>query len=323
MLTPESKIAERVIARHRITPPVDIEALVRKYADVHFSVFPFDADGISINLKRGAEKPLVVVNSDRPQVRQRFTLAHELGHVLIPWHIGTILDDTHPNSSRTEYGIMESGANAFAAELLMPSRWLRPIFEAVANPLACQQQVMNEAQVSAIASAFATLRIMPPGYVLAVVENGNVKYCARSDQTLVNPNSIENFDPSSALSYCANKYEADISGLKYIWWQLPNELPIPENSDPRDWRNILRNICDDLKINSDERQKLCKSINAVIAYANGAIKQETYYSPEAIYSASLQRVSCHGEYALFMKHADAKSFLMRKATDLFSKPKNS
>lgn len=73
-------------------------------------VIPFDfgtnlIDGFS---ERTADTlpPLVFVNSRQPKDRLRFTLAHELGHIVM---------------HRLPYPEMEGEANEFAAEFLMPS----------------------------------------------------------------------------------------------------------------------------------------------------------------------------------------------------------
>lgn len=58
--------------------------------------------------------PIVVLNSDQPADRMRFTLAHELGHHVM-----------HRFPSPT----MEKEANEFAAALLMPARDIRPYFD--------------------------------------------------------------------------------------------------------------------------------------------------------------------------------------------------
>lgn len=87
------KLARRVIEKYELSPPIDVEALVERYAKLTYADIPFDgADGISLNIKVPGEYPHVIVNENNPLVRQRFTLAHELGHVLIPWHTGNIVD---------------------------------------------------------------------------------------------------------------------------------------------------------------------------------------------------------------------------------------
>lgn len=65
-------------------------------------------------------------NGDEALVRQRFTQAHELGHVIL----------NHVNKSTLQMrdvrfenrNSVEREANAFAAELLMPARWLPQLY---------------------------------------------------------------------------------------------------------------------------------------------------------------------------------------------------
>jgi Zn-dependent peptidase ImmA (M78 family) len=67
------------------------------------------------------ERAIIRVNKGDHIVRQRFTIAHELGHLL--WHpLGVQHRD--PDFSRWEPIEME--ANNFAAELLMPEWMVRP-----------------------------------------------------------------------------------------------------------------------------------------------------------------------------------------------------
>jgi Zn-dependent peptidase ImmA (M78 family) len=58
--------------------------------------------------------PLVVLNVEQPADRMRFTLAHELGHL--------VMHHDQPTQS------MEQEANEFASALLMPTRDIRPYF---------------------------------------------------------------------------------------------------------------------------------------------------------------------------------------------------
>jgi len=89
-MAPEEKMAARVLARHSLTPPYDLMALACIYGDVEIIPFPIVADGVTVGIG-GAERPQILVNSSAPETRRNFTLAHELGHIVIPWHTGTIV----------------------------------------------------------------------------------------------------------------------------------------------------------------------------------------------------------------------------------------
>lgn len=65
-------------------------------------------------------RKLVLVNSRQPSDRSRFSLAHELGHLLM-----------HTDTPPSDYASVEDEADAFAAELLMPEADIR---DALASP---------------------------------------------------------------------------------------------------------------------------------------------------------------------------------------------
>lgn len=68
------------------------------------------------------------VNGAQPAVRQRFTLAHELGHA---WcrHDGTLEVDSIQTLGGVTTNPLEVQANAFAAELLLPKAAVRGPFD--------------------------------------------------------------------------------------------------------------------------------------------------------------------------------------------------
>jgi len=76
-----------------------------------------------------AGKAVIGVNRDHSKARKRFTIAHELGHYLL--HEGELVhfDAERPGfrvnlRSDSSSGEMEREANLFAAEILMPARFL-------------------------------------------------------------------------------------------------------------------------------------------------------------------------------------------------------
>ena len=75
----------------------------------------------------------ILVRSDRPETRKRYTIAHELGHYVNPWHQSDSPEGFRCRASdmAVEYQAhqkralkMEGQANEFAAELLMPAKEL-------------------------------------------------------------------------------------------------------------------------------------------------------------------------------------------------------
>ena len=125
--TPEERIAARLINRLGLVPRIDVAKIASSLATVTEKRFPYQIDGVSLDLKVIGKRPKIWVSRDNGHVRRRFTLAHEIGHILIPWHTGGIIDDLdEPRSrGRGQYRQMEAEANRFAAELLMPTAWVK------------------------------------------------------------------------------------------------------------------------------------------------------------------------------------------------------
>ena len=82
-----------------------------------------DTEGqISVD-ERG--EPIIWINPLKNENRQRFTLAHELGHLandILPSIENPIIDSYETLYRSNTYGGIETRANQFAAKLLMPLR---------------------------------------------------------------------------------------------------------------------------------------------------------------------------------------------------------
>jgi len=63
--------------------------------------------------------PMIEFNANEPALRQRFTIAHELGHFAL--NHGSRFRDSTESFSLANYDPVEAEANKFAAELLMPA----------------------------------------------------------------------------------------------------------------------------------------------------------------------------------------------------------
>jgi Zn-dependent peptidase ImmA (M78 family) len=133
-LRPEVRLARTLVARLNLEPPVEIDAIAETLADVEYASIPADCDAVVV--ASGRPRPLIVVNRTRPPVRRRFSIAHEIGHLRIPWHAATtIACHADPASGvgaiegdfSDPYRICEAEANRFASELLIPRRWLAAV----------------------------------------------------------------------------------------------------------------------------------------------------------------------------------------------------
>lgn len=113
-------------------PPVDIEAVARQQGVLLTSAS--DKDDISGFLLCSPGSPAVIgVNASHRRVRQRFTIAHELGHLLLhgktELHVDRLVVRMRDRQDRDGGNEDEMEANRFAAEILMPGEFLRADLE--------------------------------------------------------------------------------------------------------------------------------------------------------------------------------------------------
>jgi|GEM_PF-780411 len=96
--------------------PVVLNDIIQQLSIPTMGVNDIEVDGITRNDSNGCR---ILYKTNIPRVRQRFTVAHELGHAFLE-HTSIFGDNEQfCNSSR------EKEANAFAGELLVPSADLK------------------------------------------------------------------------------------------------------------------------------------------------------------------------------------------------------
>ncbi len=111
-------------------PPIDLYKLSAK---INIPVFDWDfPNEISGILAIDDNKVGIGVNRNHPNVRQRFTIAHELGHYFFREDRNLYLDfqesalQLYDHDTQTQQ--LEMKANKFAANLLMPQEWIKKDF---------------------------------------------------------------------------------------------------------------------------------------------------------------------------------------------------
>lgn len=112
-------------------PPVDVESVAGAAgAKVAFDELESSVSGMLVRPVDG--RPVIIVNDRHPRVRQRFTVAHEIGHLRLHKGRAVIVDHmsrVHVNmrdaTSSLATSREEIEANQFAASLLMPDEWVR------------------------------------------------------------------------------------------------------------------------------------------------------------------------------------------------------
>src|SRR5947207_958730 len=116
--------AKKLLAEHRVSaPPVPVEEIARELG-VRVSFEHFDPE-ISGILYRDGSNAVIAVQATHPKTRQRFTIAHEIGHLRLHKGRPMFVDRSVRVDRRDENASLgidpdEIEANSFAAALLMP-----------------------------------------------------------------------------------------------------------------------------------------------------------------------------------------------------------
>jgi Zn-dependent peptidase ImmA (M78 family) len=153
-------------------PPIAVELLAAKLGiDVRYSPGKEDVSGALI---RSEDSVVIAVNSAQHENRQRFTIAHEIGHFVL--HEGTRIhfdEDFRVNYrnalSSEATNLDEIEANRFAAALLMPADPLRrDLLKLNPNEHNLEMTIQSLSVRYKVSSKAMELRLVNLGYVSPV-----------------------------------------------------------------------------------------------------------------------------------------------------------
>lgn len=155
---------EKLLTAARVNDaPVPVEKIARSVGvNVAYNNFNNEVSGL---LVRKPGEAVIGVAKEQSKERQRFTIAHELGHYLL--HEG---DEVHVDKmfrvnlrsplSSTAEDVEEVEANAFAASLLMPMRFLIADLQDVALDIDDPEQIEELAKSYEVSTQAMTYRLM-------------------------------------------------------------------------------------------------------------------------------------------------------------------
>lgn len=133
-LTLVRKRALNLYKKYSLSVPVDLQKILdEKNIILIYKENPVGMDGLT-HLQESP--PIIELNTEITfEPRRRFTLAHEIGHICIPWHTGITVcsldDPSYKVQGQTLINTQELEANTFASELLMPTPWIQSNFNLI------------------------------------------------------------------------------------------------------------------------------------------------------------------------------------------------
>ena len=140
-------------------------------------------DGALVRLQGSLEGAIAVRRSIREIGRKNFTIAHELGHLLLPGHDqSTVCGAGDIETWDESVAEREREANEFAGELLLPSTAIRqlvagkePTFEAI-------EALAQSTATSLTATAYRFIEETSHASAIVWSHKGVTKWCKRSEE---------------------------------------------------------------------------------------------------------------------------------------------
>lgn len=304
-MTPEEKMASRVLTIRKLTPPFDLDQLATEYGELEYIPLPFGVDGITIGIGSDT-KPGILINTSAPTTRQKFTLAHEIGHILIPWHTGTIVSHLNPGEVDSAYMQMETEANRFAAELLMPSTWLIDEFQQAENVEQYFRSILAQAGTSKEATFNKILRPLAHPVVCIQVDSSSKVLNARRSQTAPYPPELSTVVDSKTFQTDCRFERFEIDNQLYMSWLFVGR-DIQE-IDQRPWREVYAQILDDTGM-----KQYLQSINAILAAAYNKNKAQ---DEAEICGAIIRAFADRGAYQSVFEHRLFEQYVIKRVKEL-------
>jgi hypothetical protein len=313
-MTLAEKVAHLFAKRRGLIPPVDVRQVLQTFADVEEDRIPLDVDAVFLGKSKQRSRPLVILQRDRPPKRKTFTLGHELGHAVIPWHAGTFfchvdfnakLDDSVTREVETE-------ANRFASQLMTPSNWVKQIADSNGT-LSSKLKLVQVSGLSALSCSFSLIKHLPPGcFFTEVDETDMVRYSAGSPDSPISPPRVGTRIDRQFEKLCEPREAISGTMGTIYWWKMAPDAPGTETL-VRPSKEILDEIFDDINLNAKAMQAARWSINGVIGVANSKFRK----APKTNFVALMKgRFFDRPQLARITSHRLFEEYLHARAAEL-------
>ena len=241
--SPPEYFAHLVLSRVSLTHPIDLEkvaiALGLRIRTVAMNAW----DGVMQKVSDGRALGTIRIRAGiGSHGRKRFTIAHEIGHYLLPGHgeeysSCTFSDINVPRKS----ALKELEANRFAAELLLPADQIPSRIGDQPLSIDIIRRVAKEFEASLLATAFQCVAATSENCVVIVTLDRIVQYyrpskswgcaievsCPLSDRSLAYRLNLTNKEATGTVHICAWAHSGWFDVLDQV---RENSLYVPEHN---------------------------------------------------------------------------------------------
>lgn len=293
--------------------PVHVTDIAKELATVCFDNIPGDISAIVIGPK--SPNPTILIQKNHNKFRVNFSLAHELGHIKLPWHpSGTIVctPTTGESNQVDSVGLIEREADAFAAELLVPSSWVRAIVQQ-SNTLDEVWKEVRRADVACITLARSIISQCPPNTACYVYHKGNKAFKGTSPGTVC---YFEDFsvDQIGLLRHKSTLYShiSHPANYEIIFVGIDSEMG-DKKYTYTDSRVLLKKILIEA-VGLERMPAALRQINGIIGSANSKFKTNSIENLQENITLRLKaRVVDLGP---FIEHPDFMNFIYSRAVEI-------
>lgn len=276
--TDHINFAKLIARRHGLNPPIDILNVLRKHAQVEFIDWPDSCDAVVHGLTTQA-RPDVFVKPVPPHSarRLRFTLAHELGHIIIPWHLGSPHCDPSAGVGRSQSTMpgtperTEAEADEFAGSILLPYADLWR--QAERSDLQTLMNSLDEYELSPAATIMRLSRLLRPGFVFTGT-------FGEGWDKLLSPGTAAPVWTTSLSKHALESGKTEIAGKTIRWFRLASEEHVEPDQDLRSTTQILhdaiRNTC-----SGEDEAGLFHRLNGIVS---GALSKPRFEDADQAFS---------------------------------------
>ncbi len=328
---PAARCAATLVDRLDLNPPIDIDAVAARYCDVEFLTWPYACDALAVGL--GSVRPSIFIRRNNQGARRRrFTLAHELGHVVLPWHVGLTACipvvtsfDADPLGPAPVSGLLsqariaeqEAEATRFAGALLIPRRFIES--QADTSGLGQVVRSLNRTNISAVAAILSLSQHLLPGFCFLIDEDEEGLRMVASSGTSTPPRNGRRPLEARLRDKARDFGEAHVSGRRVLWHQLAAQTDFALPDDARSTTQILRDAIAN-STSSTELPALLMRINGIV----GGIlsKGERAQSEAQALSVLEHRFESDPELNHMFENADFRLYLCRKAAERIAHARN-
>jgi len=182
-MTPAAQLASLLLEHLGISGKPDLQVLCKRLG-LRIREVPLTGAHGALVRSKNAQKGIISVKSTLPErTQKRFTIAHEIGHFIIPYHknLGSVCEANAVGRFTKTMARPELEANEFAAELLLPAMIVRGPLQLNSPSLDTIGRVASDFDAGITATTWRFLDLTDEPCTMVWSQDGNAIWYRNSD----------------------------------------------------------------------------------------------------------------------------------------------